>query len=222
VLRLSKVASREGLQPLLYLRLFARLIDALPTVLGGNWQPVLTAVIGVSVVQLVGASANMLSNTLAMRLRMTVGITINEQVMNRAAATPLLDLETPAFHDRLTRAMKARGNMFPAVTAMAGMLRGLIAVVSILGVLASLHWGAALHSGRSHRCGPAHVHPVSGLPHERRVVSHRDRIRIGRDAPRFRCHVLPHDGRVLRGAVRTRQRRTHRSAVGAPLRRRSR
>jgi ATP-binding cassette, subfamily B, bacterial len=133
-----------SLEPLFSLSIFARLIDALPNVAAGTWQPVITAVIQLSAVRLVGYSAQMASNYLTMRLRMTVGITINEQIMRRVAAAPLLDLETPAFHDRMTRAMGARIALFSAVSRISTLLRTLIEAVTILGLLATLHWVAVL------------------------------------------------------------------------------
>lgn len=133
-----------GLQPLLTLPLSARLIDALRYVVAGDWRPVISAVLLLSIVVFVGTTAMFAANTLTLRIRMTLGITINEQMMQRAAATPLLDLETPAFHDRLQRAMQARLSLFSAVTSMSAMIRTVFAVVSILSVLARLHWAAVL------------------------------------------------------------------------------
>ncbi|HLN60119.1 MAG TPA: ABC transporter ATP-binding protein [Symbiobacteriaceae bacterium] len=133
-----------GLEPFFSLRILARLIDSLRYLPDGNWRPVVTAVVQLSLVRLAGMTALYASTYLINRLRMTVGITINEQLMGRAAAAPLLDLETPAFHDRMQRAMAARLSMFTAVPMVATMARSLVAVLSILGVLAAQHPGAVL------------------------------------------------------------------------------
>lgn len=134
-----------GTQPYLQIRAMAHLIDTLPDALTGDWRPILLAVAALAAVMLIGTGANAASGMyLQLRVRMTLGLAINERLLNRAAAAPLLDLESPAFHDRLSRAMRARDPLFNSVTQIESILRHLIGSLSVLGALTTLHQGAVL------------------------------------------------------------------------------
>lgn len=133
-----------GLQPYFDLRIFARLIDALRFLPDGLWRPVLIAVLQLVVVRLIGHSANAASTYLTLGLQMNLRIAINRQIMERAAATPLLELETPAFHDRVTRVLRARMSLISTVSVLTYLLGSIISALAIFGVLASLHWAAVL------------------------------------------------------------------------------
>ena len=133
-----------GLEPLFDLRLFARLIDALRFLPEGRWQPVISALLLLLAVRLVGYGAQTASTYLFLGLQMRLRVAINRQIMERAAATPLLELETPAFHDRVTRVLRARMLLINSPSMIAPLLRAAISAAAIFGMLASLHWGAVL------------------------------------------------------------------------------
>jgi ABC-type multidrug transport system fused ATPase/permease subunit len=65
------------------------------------------------------------------------------RLLDRAGRTPLLTLESSDFFNRFTRARDGlRRNIFDVIELTQGIATAIMSVVSVLGVMATTHWGA--------------------------------------------------------------------------------
>jgi ATP-binding cassette, subfamily B, bacterial len=112
---------------------------------GFQWQAVAGWLAVLAVVALAGEMARGTQPFLYEWLRQDSELVLEGQLLDRAGRAPLLMLETPAFFDRYSRARDGlRRNVYDVIELTQSIATGLIAVVSVLAVLAVTHWGAML------------------------------------------------------------------------------
>jgi len=136
-----------GLLPVAEFRALQGLIDyvagnAGPTFDWGTAGLWLAAASGIA---LAGALARRSQPYLHERLRQDAEVVLEGRLLERAGRAPLLDMESSKFFDRFTRARDGlRRNIFDFIELTQRVLTSSLVVASVLGVIATTHWGAML------------------------------------------------------------------------------
>lgn len=130
-----------GALPALELRTFWGLIDAVAARAG--WSAVGLWLAGAGAVALVEPVLGRLLGPLQTWLMRSAQYHLTSLLLDRAARTPLLEFEAPAFFNLYARAAQGvRESTFETVDVTLGILRTCVAIVAVLGTLIAMDWQA--------------------------------------------------------------------------------
>lgn len=146
-LLLALTTLMQGVQPAAQFWAVQRLIDDIVTHAGPDfqwgmavrWAGVLVAL------ALVGEAAKQVMPYLTERLRQDAEVVLEGRLLEKAGRAPLLLMESASFFDQFTRARDGlRRHIFEMLEQTLSIIMQVLVVGSVLGVLATTHWAAAL------------------------------------------------------------------------------
>lgn len=135
-----------GLLPVAGFKAMQALIDYVVGHLGTGfaWPIALGWVALLAGCSVAGNALNQVHSYLTERLRQDAELELEARLLEQAASVPLLTMESADFFDRLTRARDSMKRwIFELIENTQRALMNLLLVLSVLGVLATLHWSAA-------------------------------------------------------------------------------